>query len=211
MRLPPRVQVYAAQLEVQSLRRGTSLAAAHLQVQAYAAQLEVDPDPAVVWLVPGPRGFSLPEGAELGMAPLRRVFDPISIDMRHSKVGGVGGAGWVGGGGGWLGGCAADVTPSPPASNELPSLQPTCLQLNPRPCRCHLRPPPVQVASTALGGGGRGRTPSGRLALGLAALSPAGQAAGGRGPLAHLRGSPGGSLGAGVSREEELLLQVGLV
>ena len=32
------------------------------------------------------QGFVLPEGAALGMAPLRRIFNPISIDLRHSKV-----------------------------------------------------------------------------------------------------------------------------
>ena len=53
-------------------------------VQAYVSITDVDPHVSLSWLQVGKNGFSAPE--EGGPAALRRVFNPICIDMRHSKA-----------------------------------------------------------------------------------------------------------------------------
>lgn len=53
-------------------------------VQAYVSITDVDPHVSLSWLQVGRDGFSAPEDG--GPAALRRVFNPICIDLRHSKA-----------------------------------------------------------------------------------------------------------------------------
>lgn len=53
-------------------------------VQAYVSITDIDPHVSLSWLHVDKSGFSAPEDG--GPAALRRVFNPISIDMRHSKA-----------------------------------------------------------------------------------------------------------------------------
>lgn len=53
-------------------------------VQAYVSIADVDPHVSLTWLKVEKDGFSVIEDG--GPATLRRVFNPIRIDLRHSKV-----------------------------------------------------------------------------------------------------------------------------
>ncbi len=53
-------------------------------VQAYVSITDIDPHISLSWLHVDKSGFSAPEDG--GPAALRRVFNPICIDMRHSKA-----------------------------------------------------------------------------------------------------------------------------
>ncbi len=53
-------------------------------VQAYVSITDIDPHVSLSWLHVDKSGFSAPEDG--GPAALRRVFNPICIDMRHSKA-----------------------------------------------------------------------------------------------------------------------------
>ncbi|GAB4818387.1 hypothetical protein N2152v2_005433 [Parachlorella kessleri] len=54
------------------------------QVQAYVARTDIDPDASVAWLETSEGEFKAPDNNDL--SSLRRVFNPIHIDMRHSKA-----------------------------------------------------------------------------------------------------------------------------
>ncbi|KAL4444145.1 hypothetical protein ABPG75_011882 [Micractinium tetrahymenae] len=74
------------------------------QVSAYVTKADVDPDAPVLWMAPTPTGYQMPQLGQ-GLLPIsqwratpcspvcstwplacRRIFDPILISLRHSKV-----------------------------------------------------------------------------------------------------------------------------
>ena len=62
------------------------------QVEAYVAQLEVDPDASIIWLqtttqerTAASKEFIQPEPGTHAI-PFNRIFNPITIDLRHSKA-----------------------------------------------------------------------------------------------------------------------------
>jgi hypothetical protein len=54
--------------------------------QAYVSVTDVDPHVGLTWLQVDPHAQTFVPPSEIGPAPLRRVFSPIRIDLRHSKA-----------------------------------------------------------------------------------------------------------------------------